>query len=188
VTLQPHRLIVARFLKQTWRDNYIHFKTLLDIEGVGRAFVWLSTLSLVTSTTLHAIFDRLDRSWRFRYSGGRRDAAAATMSLIFDASTTQWTSTSRRWGKPAALATLAMKKLNWRQDTESLQTVTKLYKMSITGDPETLEDFDIIICAYTHMCTPHKYACNPTCITSFTPISLSISPLSREIDIKNHEW
>jgi len=42
-------------------------------------------------------------------------------------------------GKPAALATLALK-TRWRQDAE-------LYKLSFTGDPETLEGFDIIICA-----------------------------------------
>jgi len=74
----------ARSSKQTWRDDYICFETLLDAEGASRAFVWLSMLPLVISTTLHAVSDRLDRSWRFRHSGGRRKAAASMMSLIFD--------------------------------------------------------------------------------------------------------
>jgi len=33
------QILVARSLKQTWRDNYIYFETLLDIEGAGHAFV-----------------------------------------------------------------------------------------------------------------------------------------------------
>jgi len=156
---------------------------LLDIEGVGRAFVWLSTLPLVTSTTLHVVSDRPDRSWRlrhwwtaerrrrydvthlrrFNYWMDKHFASSAESSLPYDARPVRMAAPAIRvaGGKPAALATLVLKTL-WRRDTE-------LYKLLQTGYPETLEGFDIIIFACIHMCTPHKYACNPTCITSFTP-------------------